>query len=75
MSFSFLPFGFFCGSGFSVFLLLLAVVDYLMMVLVLSFVLISAIPSYDDDLAFQNSSCHSIFPAVAQSARYYVRSV
>jgi hypothetical protein len=38
----------FCGFGFSVFLLLLAVVDYLMMVLVLSFVLISAIPSNDD---------------------------
>ncbi len=28
--FSFLPLGCFCGSGFSVFLLLLAVVDYLM---------------------------------------------
>jgi hypothetical protein len=41
----------FRGFGFSVFLLLLAVVDYLMMVLVLGFVLISAIPSYNDDLA------------------------
>ena len=50
--FLFLPLGSFCGFGFFVFLLLLAVVDYLMMVLVLSFVEISAISIYNDDLAF-----------------------
>jgi hypothetical protein len=50
--FSFHSFGSFFGFGFSVFLLLLAVVDYLLMVLVLSFVLISAISIYNDDLAF-----------------------
>jgi len=59
--FSFLSFGSFFGFGFSVFLLLLAVVDYLMMVLVLSFVLISAISIYNDDLDFQKVFCWYLF--------------
>ena len=41
--FLFLSIDSFCSVGFSIFLSLLAVVDYLMMVLVLKFVLISAI--------------------------------